>query len=113
MGGGGGSRDGDTQGCAAHLPPPHRYFVWTLAGRLRGPGGPEDPHAWPLLAYLLTCCIYPLASSCAHTFSTMSTHARHICYFFDYAALSMYSLGKDGQRCWGASPPTLPWGSRR
>ncbi|KFQ07104.1 Membrane progestin receptor gamma-B, partial [Leptosomus discolor] len=51
------------------------------------------PPAWPLLAYLLTCCIYPLASSCAHTFSTMSTRARHICYFFDYAALSMYSLG--------------------
>lgn len=76
--------------------PSHRYFVWTLVGRLRGPGGREDPHAWPLLAYLLTCCIYPLASSCAHTFSTMSTRARHICYFFDYAALSMYSLGEDG-----------------
>lgn len=73
-----------------------RYFVWTLVGRLRGPGGPEDPHSWPLLAYLLTCCIYPLASSCAHTFSPMSTRARHICYFFDYAALSMYSLGKGG-----------------
>ncbi|XP_050568958.1 membrane progestin receptor gamma isoform X3 [Cygnus atratus] len=72
---------------------PAWYFVWTLVGRLRGPGGPEDPHAWPLLAYLLTCCIYPLASSCAHTFSPMSTRARHICYFFDYAALSMYSLG--------------------
>ncbi|XP_008948039.1 PREDICTED: membrane progestin receptor gamma-B-like, partial [Merops nubicus] len=72
---------------------PAWYFVWTLVGRLRGPGGPEDPNSWPLLAYLLTCCIYPLASSCAHTFSTMSTRARHICYFFDYAALSMYSLG--------------------
>ncbi|KFP30012.1 Membrane progestin receptor gamma-B, partial [Colius striatus] len=60
---------------------------------LRGPGGREDPHTQPLLAYLLTCCIYPLASSCAHTFSTMSTRARHLCYFFDYAALSMYSLG--------------------
>ncbi|NXF39988.1 PAQR5 protein, partial [Nyctibius bracteatus] len=71
---------------------PAWYFVWTLVGRLQGPGGREDPHAWPLLAYLLTCCIYPLASSCAHTFSTMSTRARHICYFFDYAALSMYSL---------------------
>lgn len=71
--------------------------MWTLVGRLRGPGGWEDPQARPLLAYLLTCCIYPLASSCAHTFSTMSTHARHLCYFFDYAALSMYSLGKDGQ----------------
>ncbi|XP_005511299.2 membrane progestin receptor gamma isoform X1 [Columba livia] len=72
---------------------PAWYFVWTLVGRLRGPGGWEDPQARPLLAYLLTCCIYPLASSCAHTFSTMSTHARHLCYFFDYAALSMYSLG--------------------
>ncbi|XP_009976363.1 PREDICTED: membrane progestin receptor gamma-B-like [Tauraco erythrolophus] len=51
--------------------------------------------AWPCppLASLLPCCISPLASSCAHTFSTMSTRARHICYFFDYAALSMYSLG--------------------
>ncbi|KAM6058511.1 membrane progestin receptor gamma isoform 1-T6 [Chlamydotis macqueenii] len=72
---------------------PAWYFVWTLVGRLQGPGGREDPHAWPLLTYLLTCCIYPLASSCAHTFSTMSTRARHVCYFFDYAALSMYSLG--------------------
>ncbi|XP_030313166.1 membrane progestin receptor gamma isoform X3 [Calypte anna] len=72
---------------------PAWYFVWTLVGRLQGPGGREDPHSWPLLAYLLTCCIYPLASSCAHTFSTMSTRARHICYFWDYAALSMYSLG--------------------
>ncbi|NXG07393.1 MPRGB protein, partial [Sakesphorus luctuosus] len=69
---------------------PAWYFAWTLLGRLQGW---DDPQAWPLLAYLLTCCIYPLASSCAHTFSTMSTRARHICYFFDYAALSMYSLG--------------------
>jgi len=66
-----------------------------LVGRLWGPGG-RDPPAWPLLAYLLSCCIYPLASSCAHTFSPMSARARHVCYFFDYAALSMYSLGKDG-----------------
>lgn len=96
-----GAGTGDTQGCNAHLPPSHRYFVWTLVGRLRGPGGREDPHSWPLLAYLLTCCIYPLASSCAHTFSTMSTRTRHICYFFDYAALSMYSLGRDGHVCGG------------
>ncbi|NXD86400.1 MPRGB protein, partial [Halcyon senegalensis] len=88
---------------------PAWYFVWTLVGRLQGPGGPEDPNAWPLLAYLLTCCIYPLASSCAHTFSTMSTHARHICYFFDYAALSMYSLGKaHGAISCPASPPQHP-----
>ncbi|XP_029593124.1 membrane progestin receptor delta isoform X2 [Salmo trutta] len=34
-----------------------------------------------------------LPTCCAHTFSTMSPEARHICYFFDYGALSLYSLG--------------------
>lgn len=53
----------------------------------------QDPFTWPLLVFLLSCCVYPLASSCAHTFSTMSARARHICFFFDYAALSFYSLG--------------------
>ncbi|NWI94329.1 MPRGB protein, partial [Pitta sordida] len=70
---------------------PKWYFVWTLLGWLQG--AREDPQAWPLVAYLVTCCLYPLASSCAHTFSTMSSRARHICYFCDYAALSTYSLG--------------------
>ncbi|NXM78903.1 MPRGB protein, partial [Serilophus lunatus] len=67
---------------------PTWYFVWALLGCVG-----QDPQAWPLLAYLGTCCLYPLASSCAHTFSTMSGRARHICYFWDYAALSTYSLG--------------------
>uniref|UniRef100_A0A8C2L1Y4 Progestin and adipoQ receptor family member Va n=1 Tax=Cyprinus carpio TaxID=7962 RepID=A0A8C2L1Y4_CYPCA len=49
---------------------------------------------WPFLVFLLSCCVYPLASSCAHTFSTMSERARHICFFFDYGALSFYSLDK-------------------
>ncbi|XP_016143317.1 membrane progestin receptor gamma-A isoform X2 [Sinocyclocheilus grahami] len=34
-----------------------------------------------------------LPTCCAHTFSTMSERARHICFFFDYGALSFYSLG--------------------
>ncbi|NWW79615.1 MPRGB protein, partial [Climacteris rufus] len=70
---------------------PAWYFLWMLLGRLRW--GWQDARAWPLLLYLGTCCLYPLASSCAHTFSTMSCRARHICYFCDYAALSLYSLG--------------------
>uniref|UniRef100_A0A671NQS7 Kinesin-like protein KIF23 n=1 Tax=Sinocyclocheilus anshuiensis TaxID=1608454 RepID=A0A671NQS7_9TELE len=53
----------------------------------------KDPLAWPFLVFLLSCCVYPLASSCAHTFSTMSERARHICFFFDYGALSFYILG--------------------
>ncbi|KFQ91133.1 Progestin and adipoQ receptor family member 6, partial [Nipponia nippon] len=53
----------------------------------------REPYHWPLLIYLLLVCLYPFASSCAHTFSSMSARARHICYFCDYGALSLYSLG--------------------
>ncbi|XP_069561743.1 membrane progestin receptor gamma-B isoform X3 [Brachyistius frenatus] len=53
----------------------------------------QDAFTWPLVVFLSSCCIYPLASSCAHTFSSMSARARHICFFFDYGALSFYSLG--------------------
>ncbi|XP_076012446.1 membrane progestin receptor gamma-B-like [Genypterus blacodes] len=67
---------------------PTWYFLWLLMTAAW-----QDAFTWPLLVFLLSCCVYPLASSCAHTFSTMSPRARHICFFFDYAALSFYSLG--------------------
>ncbi|XP_062439527.1 membrane progestin receptor gamma isoform X1 [Rhea pennata] len=72
---------------------PTWYFLWHLLGSLHPRDGQAGARAWPFLAYLLSCCLYPFASSCAHTFSTMSSRARHICYFFDYAALGTYSLG--------------------
>ncbi|XP_066491774.1 membrane progestin receptor gamma isoform X2 [Tiliqua scincoides] len=68
------------------------YFLWKLLALLYALDVWNDPFAWPLLAYAVTCCIYPLTSSIAHTFSTMSSRARHICYFFDYGALTLYSL---------------------
>ncbi|XP_072258663.1 membrane progestin receptor gamma isoform X2 [Pyxicephalus adspersus] len=60
---------------------------------LLSPGSIQDPFMWPLFIYMLSCCIYPLMSTFAHTFSVMSTQARHICFFLDYGALSLYSLG--------------------
>uniref|UniRef100_A0A8C8SW31 Progestin and adipoQ receptor family member 5 n=1 Tax=Pelusios castaneus TaxID=367368 RepID=A0A8C8SW31_9SAUR len=72
---------------------PAWYFLWKLFALSYSLDLWNDVYAWPFLAYMLTCCIYPFTSSCAHTFSTMSTQARHICYFFDYGALSTYSLG--------------------
>ncbi|XP_073693172.1 membrane progestin receptor gamma-B isoform X2 [Garra rufa] len=72
---------------------PTWYFLWKLMTVLLMEDAWYDAYTWPLLVFLLSCCIYPLASSCAHTFSTMSTRSRHICYFFDYGALSLYSLG--------------------
>ncbi|XP_051580328.1 membrane progestin receptor gamma-A-like isoform X2 [Myxocyprinus asiaticus] len=72
---------------------PTWFFLWKLLTVVLVQGYWQDPFTWPLLLFLLSCCVYPLASSCAHTFSTMSERARHICFFFDYAALSFYSLG--------------------
>ncbi|KAL2094054.1 hypothetical protein ACEWY4_011366 [Coilia grayii] len=76
---------------------PTWFFLWKLLMvALAMMEDKEEGHSryqWPLLAYLLSCCIYPLASSCAHTFSSMSVGARHICFFFDYGAISLYSLG--------------------
>lgn len=71
---------------------PTWYFLWRLLALAQGPGGAE-PYRRPLLVFLLPACLYPFASCCAHTFSSMSARARHVCYFLDYGALSLYSLG--------------------
>uniref|UniRef100_A0A673SNJ4 Progestin and adipoQ receptor family member 6 n=1 Tax=Suricata suricatta TaxID=37032 RepID=A0A673SNJ4_SURSU len=72
---------------------PTWYFLWRLLALAGGPGFRAEPYHRPLLVFLLPACLYPFASCCAHTFSSMSPRARHICYFLDYGALSLYSLG--------------------
>ncbi|NWV81500.1 MPRGB protein, partial [Dasyornis broadbenti] len=70
---------------------PPRYFLWHFLAWL--PAGFRDPGMVPFLVFLGCCCLYPLASSAAHTFSAASARARHLGYCWDYAALSLYSLG--------------------
>ncbi|XP_069079028.1 membrane progestin receptor gamma isoform X1 [Pleurodeles waltl] len=72
---------------------PTWYFLWKLLALLYTLDVWTDRYAWPLVLYMVSCCLYPFTSSCAHTFSVMSVRARHICFFFDYGALSLYSLG--------------------
>ncbi|KAM6425932.1 membrane progestin receptor gamma [Liasis olivaceus] len=72
---------------------PTWYFLWKLLASLHAWDVWRDHHTWPFLAYLGTCCIYLLISSGAHTFSPMSSRARHLCYFFDYGALALYGFG--------------------
>uniref|UniRef100_A0A1A8IHL6 Progestin and adipoQ receptor family member VI n=1 Tax=Nothobranchius kuhntae TaxID=321403 RepID=A0A1A8IHL6_NOTKU len=72
---------------------PTWYFLWRFCALCTTMNFLNDSYTWPLLVYMLLICIYPFTSSCAHTFSTMSPESRHICYFFDYGALSLYSLG--------------------
>ncbi|XP_067304083.1 membrane progestin receptor delta [Pseudorasbora parva] len=72
---------------------PTWYFLWRFSVLCFTLDFLTESYFWPLLVYMLLICLYPFTSSCAHTFSTMSAEARHICYFFDYGALSLYSLG--------------------
>ncbi|KAM9311946.1 membrane progestin receptor gamma [Gastrophryne carolinensis] len=72
---------------------PTWYFLWRMLSILLLPEALHDPFMWPLFVYLISSCLYPMMSTFAHTFSIMSTQARHVCFFLDYGALSLYSLG--------------------
>ncbi|XP_035114943.2 membrane progestin receptor gamma isoform X2 [Callithrix jacchus] len=72
---------------------PFWFFVWRFVTALYMTDIKNDSYSWPMLVYMCTSCVYPLVSSCAHTFSSMSKNARHICYFLDYGAVNLFSLG--------------------
>ena len=71
---------------------PSWYFIWVLKGLSDTLDFRNDSYTWPLLAYMCMIIIYPLASSTAHTFNTMSDYARHICFFLDYSAIAGTAL---------------------
>ncbi|XP_077420604.1 membrane progestin receptor gamma-B [Vanacampus margaritifer] len=72
---------------------PTWYFLWKLVSMVLIQTAWRHQFNWPLVVLSISTCIYPLASSCAHTFNSMSARVRHICFYFDYGALSLYSLG--------------------
>ncbi|KAF3830654.1 hypothetical protein GH733_004473 [Mirounga leonina] len=89
---------------------PFWFFVWRFVTALYVTDIQNDSYSWPLFVYMGTSCVYPLASSCAHTFSSMSKNARHICYFLDYGAVNLFSLGSR-LHCGLASGPRLVFSS--
>lgn len=52
----------------------------------------EDSFVYPLLCFAFGICIMLVGSVGAHLFNCMSIKARHICFFFDYAAISVYTF---------------------
>ncbi|KAM9826250.1 membrane progestin receptor gamma-B-like [Syngnathus typhle] len=69
------------------------YFLWKLVSVVLTQTAWQHPFTWPLVVLIISSCIYPLASSCAHTFNSMSARVRHMCFYIDYGALSLYSMG--------------------
>ena len=72
---------------------PTIYFVWQFCNLACTMPLFSDPYLFPFVCYMVASCCYPLMSCIAHAFSCLSTTAAHICFFLDYAALSLYSWG--------------------
>lgn len=72
---------------------PAWYFFWHLVYLFDTHDFVNDKYSWPMFAFVIASCAYPLSSSFAHLFSSMSHRTRHVCFFFDYAGLSFYAFG--------------------
>ena len=72
---------------------PGCYVLWTLSTLTHSSDFRYDDYACPLVCYLVLCCVFLLTSAVAHTFNVLSATARHVCFFFDYLGLSLFSFG--------------------
>lgn len=52
----------------------------------------EDAFVYPLLSFAIgTSAMFGMSAG-AHLFNSMSSKTRHVCFFFDYAAISVYAF---------------------
>lgn len=68
------------------------YFIQTFPSEL-WPVSKINPWYYPLLTEEITIIAYHLGSVAAHAFNCMSPRVRHVCFFIDYAAISMFGIG--------------------
>ena len=74
-----------------HLLPLLLFIVWF--GRVISGLSLSDPYNYPLICFALSICGFCSMSCGAHTFNSMSPRLRHVCFFFDYAAIANYCFG--------------------
>ena len=53
----------------------------------------HEPIYWPLMCYSMGILAVFTLSTVAHALNSLSKHARHRCFYFDYAGISIYGLG--------------------
>ncbi|XP_064403696.1 membrane progestin receptor gamma-A-like [Halichondria panicea] len=68
------------------------YFYQTFPCEL-WPLTKINPWYYPLLSEEISILAYHLGSVIAHLFNCMTPRIRHICFFIDYAAISMFGMG--------------------
>ena len=52
----------------------------------------EDAFVYPFLSFAVGSSVMYAMSVGAHLFNSMSSNTRHVCFFFDYAAISVYAF---------------------
>jgi len=83
------------------------YFAWTAVSWWFSETSLSRSSWIALSIYLITVCVVPVTSAVAHMFSCASYEAWHICFFADYAALSVYAIGASVAYRFFAFPPVL------
>jgi len=89
---------------------PAIYFMWTAVSWWSSETSLSGSSWLALTVYLSTVCVVPVTSAIAHMFSCASDEAWHICFFADYAALSVYAIGASVAYRFFAFPPVLHGG---
>ena len=69
------------------------YFIYLAFDLSKTHDFLNDGYFTPLALFIFGTCLVFLTSGLAHTFSALSARARHICFFFDYTALSIVTMG--------------------
>ena len=67
-------------------------FVLRFAAVFKKHNPWEDSHIYPLLCFAFGICTMLAMSVGAHLFNCLSIKARHICFFLDYSAISVYAF---------------------
>lgn len=52
-----------------------------------------NPYCYPLLSIAVSIICYHTMSCAAHVFCSMSPRVRHMCFFLDYGAISVFCVG--------------------
>ncbi|KAJ7379680.1 hypothetical protein OS493_014084 [Desmophyllum pertusum] len=69
----------------------------------------EDAFVYPLLSFAVGTSAMFFMSSGAHLFNSMSSKSRHVCFFFDYAAISMYAFSAGQAFYFYSRPLNTDW----
>ena len=69
----------------------------------------EDSFVYPLLSFAIGTSSMFAMSSGAHMFNSMSSKTRHVCFFFDYAAINVYAFSVGQAMYFYSRPIETAW----